>query len=372
MSFRILIASLIILPFFAAYESISNAQVHTAKSFDFSGVDQFWKMVETFERDVEPTEEQWGSLLETPGYNYLIKVEGKEKLFKRYLPIVFRPSKKAELTRVLANGGDDLRYVTHYLNVKARREELIQFQKRLQNRPLMNLALQRTSRYLPDGVVTKYPPPTVFFAIFEADGKATDSFIVVDLLFARNVGVLAFIAHESHHYYVERISKLKTPEREAKDYYLIHAVDQLRLEGVADLIDKPGMLREVASHAKDQWLRWYASEYKKQYLRSNRILEQIDNLIADMSVNPDKLEENSKRVWDLLPFAGHPTGYYMARAIVEDLGKDAVIKNIGNPFAFLRQFNRAAKMRTTKRKHHILSDRTIDYLNILEGKYITK
>lgn len=374
MSFRIFIASLFILPLFAAHVSISNPQVHTMKFFDFSGVDQFWRMVDTLERDMEPTEEQWASLLETPGYNYLVKVEGKEKLFKRYLPIAFRPSKKTELTKVLANGGDDLRYVNHYLNVKARREELLEFQKRLQRQPLLNLALRRTSRYLPEGTVAKYPPPTVYFAIFEPDGKASNSIIVVDLLFAQNVGVVGFIAHESHHYYVERISKLKTPEREAKDYYLVHAIDQLRLEGVADLIDKESILREITSQERDQWLQWYASEYKKQYLRSNKILEQIDSLIAEISANPAKLEENSKKAWGLLPFAGHPTGYYMARVIVANLGKDAVIKDIANPFVFLRQFNRAAKreMRKTKRKHQIFSGRSLDYLNILEGKYVTK
>ena len=38
-------------------------------SFDFSGIEEFWKIVDILKKDKEPAEEQWQAMFETPGYS---------------------------------------------------------------------------------------------------------------------------------------------------------------------------------------------------------------------------------------------------------------------------------------------------------------
>ncbi len=44
-----------------------------------------------------------------------------------------------------------------------------------------------------------------------------------------------------------------------------------------------------------------------------------------------------------MPLSGHPTGFIMANLILEQLGLEALRREVGNPFAFIRHFNRAAE-----------------------------
>ena len=92
---------------------------------------------------------------------------------------------------------------------------------------------------------------------------------------------------------------------------------------------------------------------------------------SEISTTPSKLKENSKKVWDLLPYGAHPSGYYMSRTIVDNLGKEVLIKEMVNPFAFLRLYNKAAKKAMKKHKvgYYAFSGRTISFLGKLERQY---
>lgn len=345
-------------------------------SLDFTGVERFWLIVELLEKDIQPSDEQWDSLFDTLGYRYLVKVEGKGNLFKKYFPLAFMPSKKEELAKELASDTFPVRhYLRHYLAVKEKRNELDKFQNELKEKNLLENALVSARQFLPKGVIEKYPPPPVTFAVFEPDGKADESVIVIDLLYAtRNSNLTLFVAHEAHHYYLGKFSKLKGLDRDADEYLMLRTIKQLSFEGIADLIDKSSILDEAAYRNRSEGARNYQKDFIRIYNQSLEIFRQIDELIRESADSPAKLKENSKKMWSLLAYGGHPNGFYLAQTIVENLGKDVLIEQMKNPFECLRLYNKAAKKASEAKKENyfVFSKKSMNFLKNFEKKYVRK
>ena len=66
--------------------------------------------------------------------------------------------------------------------------------------------------------------------------------------------------------------------------------------------------------------------------------------------------------------SGHPTGYYMTRVIVAEFGTGRLIADFGNPFAFFRLYDEAA--RQSEAGVPVLSDDALSFLASLEAKYV--
>ena len=361
---------------FACNALTSVAQGRWGKTVNFSGMDQFWKIVDSMEKDIEPTEEQWNALFRTPGYSYLVNVEHKNDLFKRLFPLVFMPSRQHELEKKLEEDNMDAKYyLPHYLKVKENRAGLIKLQSEFENKDLLGEALKRTRQYLPPGVIERFPPPTVAFVIFEPDGHADPSVIAIDLLYALNKDdLIGFIGHEAHHYYLGTIAKGKLPDRNSDEYYLFRSINQLRLEGMGDLIDKTDILNEKADPGKDEKAQRYRKDFRRLYYETPETFRRIDQLISEISDDPSKMKENARKVWDLLPYGAHPSGYFMSRALVDHVGRNVLIKEMVNPFAFIRLYNKVAKkaMKKSQGKYYVFSDKTMDFLSKFEKQYVSQ
>jgi hypothetical protein len=354
--------------------SISIAQNYTASKVDFSGVDEFWKLVDTMENNIEPSLEQWATLFRTRGYSYLVTVEHQGDTYKRLFPLMFMPSRKAELAKKSSSDNFDAKYfLPHYQNVKKRRDELLEFQRKLEKRDLFKESLGKTEQYLPNGVIERFPAPNVAFVISEPDAHADSSIIVFDLLFALSSErqLTGIIGHEAHHYYLGKIDNGKIPDRSSEDYYLVHAIHQLRLEGMGDLIDKLDILDEKSDMEYDTRRRQHREDYRRLYLHSPETFTRIDSLISAISDDTATMKENGKKVWDLLPYGAHPSGYFMARAIVDNFGKDILIKEMLDPFAYVRLYNLAAQKasNTLSKENFVFSRKTMNFLSKLEKKY---
>jgi hypothetical protein len=328
---------------------------------DFSGVDQFWKLVGAWENDRQPSEAQWKALFQTPGYRYLVEIEKKEGFFRKYFPLVFMPSRRGELEAELEGlQGYDKMILEHYIRIRENREELENFQRELAGRDLHTQALKKTEVYLPRGLVQHHDPPPVYFAFFEPDGKANGEVIVIDLLFARSIDLTGFIGHEAHHFYKAKISRHQLPKPEHEDYPLVRSIVQLQTEGVADLIDKRG-IHDVPEP------NWYQRHYQQYFRESNDRFRRIDSLITDMTEQPGKRRKNGEEIWELLPFGAHPNGQFMALLIEEELGRKALIRKLDNAFAFFRQYNKAAKRRP---EAYVFSREAQRVIRRLERRYV--
>ena len=101
--------------------------------------------------------------------------------------------------------------------------------------------------YLPDSLSVENDSTLISMMVFQPDAFAIpeDNVVLLDVLFAYNYGdgFEKFLGHEFHHIYlIKYLSKLKPVDYE-KDV-LMWSIDKLRLEGLADLVDKADILEK--------------------------------------------------------------------------------------------------------------------------------
>jgi hypothetical protein len=73
-----------------------------------------------------------------------------------------------------------------------------------------------------------------------------------------------------------------------------------------------------------------------------------------------------RQLRSFVPQSGHPTGFYMANLIEEELGTEAITQVVRNPFRFFALYNRAAERHDSA---PTLSPEAMAYLESLEEKY---
>ena len=332
-------------------------------NFDFSSMDRFWEIVSILEGDQEPTTEQWDSLFETPGYAVLTKSEFKKEFFIRNFRLTFMPSNAEELEEELRNGRN--RFVKHYVRLKNMKEEIKRQQKWLQTTELMKEALNCAQEYLPEKMIKDYPLPPVSFLIFDMDARGYSP-IVVDIIFSIDNGEFLpyLLGHESHHFYRNKILVINPDIINTTNECVIWVLNQIQAEGIADQIDKRIIFFNGGPFEQSQWSRRY-----KSYLEeSPEIIKGIDKLLRKMADSTSNYQKIGCQLYELVPMSGHPTGYYMTNAIIDELGRETLIKEVGNPFAFFRLYNQVAKMKGSNKPS--FSEKSMRLINKLEKKYV--
>ena len=297
---------------------------------DFSGADQFWKIVDILSRNVEPTEDQWQTLLGTPGYRLAQVNLGP--VVREALDVTFKPSRRAEYERLTSNDDDISLHLKHLTRAAARRSELVAFQDSLAHSTLIADAMAIAARSLPPGATRNGPPPLVAFALFGDDGYSLPQGIVIDLLNVRGVRLATNLAHEFHHSYVNRLAKPLPPGSDsAPDAGLRKALYDLRNEGLADLIDKP-----YPFSSPNPGLAGYVARYSTEYARTPVVLRQLDALLAAAADDSTQADALGMRARMLLWSNGHPNGAYIAREISETFGVGSLRAAALDPAVFLR------------------------------------
>lgn len=336
-----------------------------ATGIDFSGIDQFWKIVDILSRNIEPTEAQWRALLATPGYR-LAQVNLGPGL-RDDIDLTFKPSRRSEFER-LTNGDDD-----HSLQLKhlalagSRRSELMAYRDSLARTAPIADAIAVAARFLPPGATRNGAPPLVAFAFFRDDGYSLPQGIVVDLLYARvlSVGgmpVTKNLAHEFHHSYVNRAAKPLPPgSATAPDAGLRKALNDLRNEGLADQIDKP-----YPFTSPNPGLAGYVTRYNAEYARTPERLRQLDSLLSVAADDSTQMAAVSRRALGLFWSNGHPNGAYIAREILETFSVDSLFPAARSPAAFLRIYSSAE---LNHGRPNPLSSKAWRVIDMLDARY---
>jgi putative zinc-dependent peptidase DUF5700 len=303
---------------------------------DWSAVDQFWMAVDTLSRNIEPSTAQWRALLTSPGYRIAII---SHPTIGHLIEIAFKPSRRAQRDSVLARGSEDSATIAHLLTVAATRAELKRF--RLALEPLVAdtiaYAIRNAGRFLPSGT-TDHAPPLVTFTIFAADGYSQEPGIVLDLDHVRETNLGDFLSHEFHHSYGSALDRT-TYAVNSGDGRLYQAIKQLKNEGIADMIDKPHPLVTPPS------MKRYGDMYNAAYDKTPATLRVLDSLLVAAGNDSAKLADAGTRAQRLLISGSHPNGAYMARTILETLGRDSLIATMPSAFAFIRMYEAAEAKR---------------------------
>jgi len=309
---------------------------------ELGGLTAFWGVVEVLRADGEPPRHQWDDLLESPGYRAL-STEFKPSFFKEKYRLAYKPSSAEARERAMTRGNW---YIEHYVEVAERRRELEAWAAVLgEDDGFMEGPASKAGEWLPSGVEGC---PVVAFVVFDMDARGYET-VVIDPLYAVSLGADFgdLLSHELFHSLARRFYVYDPDRVEAKDRDIMWVLRQLNEEGIADHIyaqDYPSRDEHVADSP------WAVQEMDR-LIRRIAITEDTDELSSMLRVTP--------------PRAGHPTGYYMADTIIEALGKERLLETVGDPFAFFRAYDEAAKIRGL----NSFSQETLGYVDGLAMKY---
>jgi hypothetical protein len=130
-------------------------------------------------------------------------------------------------------------------------------------------------------------------------------------------------------------------DEDSTDYNIIWLLNQLQSEGIADLIDKDALFFSGGIKEDTKW----AKIYREYVENSDSVIKELDDSLKRYYLNNSSKEEISNNIRNIIPMSGHPTGYYMSKIIIKELGIDILVKNMHNPFRFINIFNEAVEKR---------------------------
>lgn len=339
--------------------SVSGAQAIPPTGLDFTAVDQFWKIVDILAKDAEPTEAQWQTLLSTPGYRLAATNLGP--VTRPALEVAFRPSRRADFAKLSTGTSDDALMLRHLARAAQERSALVALRDSLVHSTPIADAVARAAKLLPPGATRNGPPPLVAFAVFKDDGFSLPQGVVIDLLYARSTPLIAILAHEFHHTFVNRINKPAPVGPPAPDATIRDAIYSARNEGIADQIDKPYPVTNPNPAMAE-----YVTRYNAEYERTPALLRQFDSLLTVIADAPGKMADLGMTAQMLFWSNGHPNGAYMAREIIETFGVDSLFPGERDPAAFFRTYASAERVH---RRPPPFSAKTWRVINDLDAKY---
>jgi len=333
---RILITVMCVLASYACKQNYDQVD-----SLDFSGVEKFFHIAGTLEKDIEPSPAAWDSLFKTPGYEVLTESEFSRQFFMENFSLVFMSSKRNELEASLEEAKDRpfyLQHLRHYLRAKQEREKIIAYMDSLQvyADEVMAESASKAKHYLPSMEAKDYIP--VSFVIFANDARGYDP-VVIDILFAMELGdkLPLLIGHELHHYYRNKMLAFDRDNIDEAFEDILWVLDQIHAEGLADQIDKRILFSDKSSP-----LYQFSVQWASMVAQAPDYIRKMDETLSRITFSPGEIRSAGAALKEELPMSGHPIGFYMANNIISEKGKAAVVADIGNPFAFFRLYNEAA------------------------------
>ena len=297
-------------------------------SFDFSAVDHFWRMSEELTRGCEPGDRLWSAIFATAAYRALTASEFSRDFFKTCWRAAFRPDCEAETVSPHYD-----RFIDHYRRTARQRVPISKFLGELDGSGwLYERARKQAMEHLPPA---HYPEdPEVAFAPFDLDGRGYRP-IVIDPLCALTLAekLVPFLAHEFHHHYVCQLTGLELGVGPDARTDLQWVVDQVHLEGLADMVNRDSAFEQGQSSPG------FVSDVDEapDYLASmNEHLRAVRRHPGDSERRFQKLRSN-------LASSGHPLGYYMARVIRRYLGRERLLETAHDPLLFFRCYVQAGE-----------------------------
>ncbi len=353
--------------FAAAYFVIAGQAIARAEEtgVDVSALDEFWSIQAKLAEDVEPDEEDWDRLAAHPVYQKLLSRKNSYKAFLRELyKTAYMPSRAKEREEYIARSKFHALFINHLDRTVSERALIDDF---LTSTHVgdgdIGAFNDLASVYLPAGAIERsQKKPGLAFAVFTPDAYPISDLIVVDVLFAKDMGASFenLVAHELHHVYANELSRFREIPTSDDRYLVIQTLDYLAGEGVADLIDKKRAPISSFPAYMDDYMNAYNEAFSQSYVQ----LWEFDRAMQRMSACNTGCGDIAGEISELLPFGGHPQGFHMALAIRDIFGTERVVETVGDPVAFFRAYQEAAHQAPSIFYH--FSDETMNYLDRLE------
>ena len=358
------------------------AQENVNPGFNFEGIEAFREIVAVLETDTEPTGSQWDAFFAAPGYERLAGEFGRE-YFKTALQAVFAPSHSGLAERMVNDyaerGGFLGWYTPHVLNgfrAAARDREWQRHRvEELKTYPYQARAAEFALEYLPEDSASEYP--AVNFVVFNDSrgytplimgiaGDDTPPPAVLECLSRqgrdRHFPFLLLLAHESFHMLRDKVREIDLPDSDHPDYPIVRTLDQMENEGIGDLINRKRLYYGDGCLAGSE----QAARLHHEQLAQPATIRVMDRILSELADAPELTDVLGRQFQSFIPQSGHPTGYYMANLIEEELGAAALRAVVRNPFRFLALYKRAAEQDGSAPR---LSPKAMEFVGSLEKRY---
>jgi hypothetical protein len=345
----------------ALVTSLAFSQEQLNPTFEFSGIDNFWEIVDALKEEKDPSQAQWDKLFQTPGYAVLIKREFAREKLQQFITTAYKPSlqnKKAEIiSKSKEIKGWFWKWFTpsYYQALEysdANRAKIISKRDSFKTFPYTRMAIEELLKYLPEKEVSD--PPQVSFIVFNdsrgytpvvmglndlviGDEALTDAQVAAlkSQGFTRYRPQVLYFAHEFFHHYRDQKLEFRQPENNKVDESLIWYINQIENEGIADLINVAPLYNLAIPKYKERI-------DKEQALVPAQI-KGLSDVLAEIHSKPETAGKSVKNLGKYVKRSGHPIGYYMASLIQKYEGREALVKVVRNPFKFFYLYNQVCK-----------------------------
>lgn len=355
------ILKILVVKIFIGISFHGNAQ---GSKIDFTGLDAFWKVVSQLKQGDQPSDTEWEQFFANRYYSHYSYGSATQKTFIRgFITTAFSPEKRTYLDSILKGSNNNYlkQMYLHVIEAEKSKNELQVLISKIKQYNFEDSIKAICQQLLPRGITKTMPPPIISFGIYQPDANGDTKGVYFDLKLALDVpNFLYVLAHEAHHYYTYR-SRLRL-NTDSTNETLVNIISQLQVEGIADQIDKPGLLNSNGSG-------FPASLYNQFYTHyTNPIpnLKRMDSLLVQIFHHPKTLSGNSKLIHSLLPLGTHPYAFYMSETIKSVHGNSGLIGVVNNPFDFIKLYNETAK----KKGLFYFSSQSMSYLSELEKEVI--
>ncbi|MHA2255417.1 MAG: DUF5700 domain-containing putative Zn-dependent protease [Candidatus Heimdallarchaeaceae archaeon] len=332
---------------------------------DTSGFEKFLEIAEMLEKGKVVSEKTWNELFDTPGYRVLIDREYNRDFFVKAFTLVYNPKLKEKLNEELDSSIG--RYLKYYLEVKENRKKYTKDLTVIKEnwKLIEGNIFSRASSFLPDYEFED--EPVISVVIFDTDARGYNN-VIVDACFTENFeSFVSMTSHELFHHLRNQILCYNRDEVEAEDKEIVHILNQIHSEGIADHIDKDYF---IYGNVKTPFPEEYVKQFKKYVNESPDIIKKLDSKLQDLLDQSKDKKSIGKELKKIVPFSGHPLGYYMTRLIIKNALVNKLIKEVSDPFSFFELYNEAA--RRDKETKPIFSEECLKIIKDLKDKYSTK
>jgi hypothetical protein len=158
------------------------------------------------------------------------------------------------------------------------------------------------------------------------------------------------------------VQEIEMPETGHPDYAIVWTLDQIENEGIGDLIQRKRLYYGEGCQAGSG----RAMGMQREQLAQPATIRIKDQIFSELADDPGLSDALGAQFQGFIPQSGHPTGFYMANVIEEELGAGALKDVVRNPFRFFARYNRAAEMNGSA---PVLSSKAMAYLESLEKQY---
>ena len=344
---------------------------HPTPPISREGLDAFWAIQEDLTLDREVPKERWNALFDSPGYAQLDRVENRSAWMPEVFEHAYRPS-LAQAERDWGPLGPMVpeMLIPHLRQAAERRAEIDDYADEFARARTVDLALERTRRWLPTGAAPSDGVPPTFLVMVDGDGKALPDSVVIDAygLYAMHDRV-GFLAHEFHHIFrhdlLVPLEGLVPPEHEP----MVRLLSQIEEEGVANLIDKRRFVidgQPLPEHTMQHpMLGWVWPRFFQAAESADDSIAAIDAALSAVARGDGDASRIVEGVARAHPsFSRHAVGLVMASRIVDELGAERVIDTVGDPFAFALAYAEAA--RRARGRGEVLAGFSAESVGLLE------